>query len=94
MTKELTMFYMDGCPYCRQAEKAIEELKRSNIAYQNVTINHINENRSPEIADQYDYYYVPTFFLRKEKLYEARPGESYTECKANVKNCFERALQG
>lgn len=30
----------------------------------------INEKEYPEIADTYDYYYVPTFYLDGKKVHE------------------------
>ncbi|MBF1027700.1 MAG: glutaredoxin, partial [Lachnospiraceae bacterium] len=54
--KELTWFYMKGCPYCAQAGRALEELKKGNPSYENVSIHQIDENAEPETADKYDYY--------------------------------------
>ena len=31
----------------------------------------IEENQHPDIADQYDYYYVPTFYVDCVKVHEA-----------------------
>jgi len=90
--KELTLFYMNGCPYCRNAKKAETELRSENAAYRDVTITWINEVSESALADTYDYYYVPSVYLGREKLYEAHPGESYTDCKDMMARCFEKAL--
>ncbi len=90
--KEITYFYMNGCPYCRQAEEAIRELKKDHKELADVAIRRINENEHPEIADKYDYYYVPTMYIGGEKLYEAHPGESYKECKAKVQSVMEASI--
>ena len=33
----------------------------------------MDEAAQPEIADAYAYYYVPSFFLGREKLFEGVP---------------------
>ena len=43
---------------------------RENPEFSEITINRIDERKNPEIADRYDYYYVPTFYLGDEKLHE------------------------
>lgn len=91
--KKVTWFVMNGCPYCRQSLKALKELKEGNEAYRAVEVEQINESEDPELADQYDYYYVPAMFIGKEKLYEAHPGESYEECRDNVKKVLDAALE-
>ena len=90
--KKVMAFRLDGCPYCRQAIKAVEELSAENEKYASVSIEWIEENEHPEISAKYDYYYVPTFFVDGVKVYEARRGESYEECRENVKRVFEKAL--
>ena len=90
--KKVMAFRLDGCPYCRQAIKAVEELSAENEKYASVSIEWIEENKHPEISAKYDYYYVPTFFVDGVKVYEARRGESYEECRENVKRVFEKAL--
>ena len=88
----LKLFYLTNCPYCRQAFRAMEELYEENPSWRSLSIEKIEESREPAIADSYDYYYVPTIFLENEKLYEAHPGESYIECKENLRKVFERVI--
>ena len=38
------------------------------------------------------YFRVPTMFVDDVKLYEAHPGESYEECRENVRRVLEEAL--
>ncbi|MBR2672593.1 MAG: thioredoxin family protein [Oscillospiraceae bacterium] len=89
----IKMFYLSGCPYCRQAFKAIEELKAEDPKFGPVAIEMIEESEDPVTADAYDYYYVPTMFIGDEKLYEAHRGETYEECKENVRRVFEAELK-
>lgn len=90
--KGLTIFHMTGCPYCRKARQALDELREENPAYRGVSIEWIEENEQPEVADRYDYYSVPSIFRGTEKLYEARPTDPYEFIKENVKRALDAAL--
>ncbi len=90
--KKIIAFRLNGCPYCRQAVKAIEELSAENEKYASVSVEWVEENEHPEISAKYDYYYVPAFFVDGVKVYEARRGESYEECRENVRRVFDEAL--
>ena len=89
--KKILAFYIDGCPYCRQARRAVDELTNES-QYADVQIEWVNENQHPEISERYDYYYVPTMFVDDVKIYEAKRGESYEECRENVKRVFDSSL--
>ncbi|MDR3553108.1 MAG: thioredoxin family protein [Clostridia bacterium] len=71
--KKITMFTMEACPFCRQALGMIETLRAENPAYADVEIEMIDEVEHPDIADRYDYWYVPTFYVGGEKLHEGVP---------------------
>ncbi len=90
--EKITYFYIDGCPYCKNADKAIAELYTENDLYKNIKIERIEENRHPEIAAKYDYYAVPCMFVKDVKKYEAHLFEPYGECKANIKKIFDEIL--
>ena len=70
--KELLFFYMNGCPHCRKAETYLSELMKEK-KYANVKIRRVEERKEKELADSYDYWYVPSFFLGKDKLHEGTP---------------------
>ena len=89
--KKITFFYMNGCPYCRNANIAIEELIQENPEYADIEIERIDEQNPPAGIGGYDYYYVPSMFIGKEKIYEAQPGQKYDEIKEHVREVFERA---
>ena len=89
--KKILAFYIDGCPYCKQARKAVDELT-NETQYAGVQIEWVNENQHPEISERYDYYYVPTMFVNDVKIYEAKRGETYEECRENVKHVFDSSL--
>ena len=90
--KKVTFFYLPGCPYCKNANMAIEELIRENPAYGAIEIERINEQDPPGGISGYNYYYVPSMFIGKEKIYEANPSQTYEDIKASVKEVFEKAL--
>ncbi|MBQ7219360.1 MAG: thioredoxin family protein [Synergistaceae bacterium] len=90
--KKVLAFRLEGCPYCRQAMNAVKELAAENEKYAAVVIEWVEENEHPEISAKYDYFRVPTMFVDDVKLYEAHPGESYEECRENVRRVLEEAL--
>ena len=71
--KEITYFYLKSCPYCRQADRMIEDLLKKEPVFSQVPIRKIEEQEHAEIADQYDYYFVPCLYIGKEKLMEGVP---------------------
>ena len=89
----LTVFYLDGCPYCRMGRRAAEELEKENAAYAAVAIDWIEENAHPEISDRYDYYRVPAIFCGEEKLYEASPAHSYDDIRENIRLAFDTMIR-
>ena len=90
---EITIFEQAFCPYCRKARKALEALKAENPVYAEITVRWIDENRQRGLADQYDYWYVPSVYMGEEKLYEADPSEGYDEIRANLRAALDRALE-
>jgi hypothetical protein len=47
----------------------IDALKKQE-AYKEIEIEMIEESEQADLADQYDYYYVPTFYVDGEKVHE------------------------
>lgn len=86
MMKTVNMFITDWCPYCKQALNWMEELKKENSKYASVEVKVIDEESQPEIAKQYDYYYVPTYYVGETKVHEGVPS------KDTIKNVFEQAM--
>ena len=91
--KELTMFYLNDCGYCTKARQALDELFAENPAYRQIPLTRIEESRQPELADQYDYYAVPSFFVDGKKIFEARLFMSYEDIKAGTKAALDAALE-
>jgi glutaredoxin len=85
--KELTYFRLSYCPYCRRANNWLEELKRENPEYSRIPVRIIDEEQEPRIADSYDYWYVPCFYIEDEKLHEG------SATKEDIKKVLEKALE-
>ena len=91
-SNKITYFYMSGCPYCRNAEIAIEELIKENPSYKEIEIERINETLHPFKVRNYDYYYVPCMFIGDSKAYEANPSQGYDDIKASIKEVFDQVI--
>lgn len=87
---QLTIFVMQGCPYCRNAQRAVEELTAGG-AYPEVAVEWIDENEQPEVAERYDYYYVPSVYAGEEKLYECDPSHDYGTIREHLRQAFDGA---
>ena len=91
--KKVPYFHLATCPYCKQADRAIEELIAEHPEYAAVEFERINEYEHPEIADQYDYQCNPCMFIGKEKIYESHLFEKADECRMHVEEVLKRALE-
>ena len=68
--KPVIMFVTEWCPYCKKALGWMENIKRQNPEYANIEIKIIDEELEPDIANQYNYYYVPTYYVDGIKVHE------------------------
>ena len=91
--KKLTIFYLEGCPYCRDAARAVKELRAEAPGFLTVQIEWIEERRNAKIADRYDYYNVPSIFFGDVKLYECKHGDDYGTIKQQVKRAVAFAVR-
>ena len=66
--KQVKAFILTGCPYCKKARLAYNELCENNASYREVPVDWILEDQQPDIADQYDYYYTPTLTSRTSMI--------------------------
>ena len=85
--KRIQLFYLKNCPFCKKAFRYIEEAKAAHPELQSLQIELIEESEEPALADQYDYYYVPTFYIDGEKVHE---GGIYPE---EVEPLLRKALE-
>lgn len=84
--KPVLMFIQKSCPHSRRALQWMEELKQENPDYQQVDITVIDEREERQLADKYDYFYVPTYYVGGVKAYEG------TRSKEIVRIVLEKAL--
>ena len=81
---ELLMFFQPGCPYCKMADRLLEELRRERPEYAMAPIRRVNELTERAFADSYDYWNVPCFFAGDKKLYETKSGTGETEMRREL----------
>ena len=63
-----------------------ESILKENEEYKDVKIQMINENKEVELANSFDYYYVPTFYVGDKKIHEGVP------TKEKIERVFKEAL--
>ncbi len=85
--KDVKLFYLKNCPFCKKAISYIESLKAQHEELAQVDIEMIEESEQKELADSFDYYYVPTFYVADEKVHE---GGIYPE---EVEEILRKALE-
>ena len=84
--KPVVMFMMESCPHCKRARKWMDELTSENPVYKNLKIQMIDETKDPEVADKFDYYLVPTYYVDGEKVHEGVASRDI------IKQVFDTAL--
>lgn len=85
--KPVKLFYLRNCPYCRRAERYIDEARSAHPELEAVGIEAIEESEQPDVAARYDYYYVPTFYVGGVKVHEG--GISAAEVEAVLRRALE-----
>ena len=85
--KSVKLFYLKNCPFCKKALRYIEELQAEHAELAAVEIEMIEESERPDMADKFDYYYVPTFYVDGVKEHE---GGIYPE---EVERILRKALE-
>lgn len=68
--EKIKLFYQPHCPFCKRAFAFIDELIAENPQFAYIEIERIDELLHPDYADQFDYYYVPTFYVGGRKAHE------------------------
>ncbi|MGI5856300.1 MAG: thioredoxin family protein [Candidatus Merdivicinus sp.] len=77
--KEVLLFVMAGCPYCREALQWQEDLMEKEPAFRSIPLRIIDETKEPDFANRFDYYYVPTYYVDGKKLHEGAATEKIVE---------------
>ena len=84
----MKLFILQHCPHCERALKWMNELYQENNLYKTINIDIIDEEKESELANEYDYYYVPSFFDGNKKLHEG------VASKEIIKKIFDDYLEG
>ena len=85
---KITLFVMESCPHCKRALRIMDALFAENADYLSLEIEKIDENVHPEIANKYDYYYVPAFYIGDSKQHEGAVNPDI------VRRVLDTALEG
>ncbi|MDR0649595.1 MAG: thioredoxin family protein [Synergistaceae bacterium] len=85
--KEIKFFMMSSCPHCKKAIEMMDEILAAHPEYKEIPFKQVDERLDPEYAAEFDYYYVPTFYVGDEKLHEGVPS------KQAVMNVFVKAYE-
>ena len=67
--KKIQLFYLEYCPHCKKTRADLNELLKEE-QFSGLSIEMIEESVQKELADQYDYYYVPCFYVDGIKVKE------------------------
>ncbi len=68
--KKIMFFELKFCGYCRRARKYLDAVLTDHPEFQVIEIEYIDESAQRERARQYDYFYVPTFYVDEVKVHE------------------------
>jgi len=86
--KKITYFKLPLCPFCVAANRWVSEVIKENPQYEHIELEVIDENRNRKLANQYDYYFVPCFYVGDEKLHEGAASKEIVE------RVFKAAYEG
>ncbi len=67
---EITLFVLPGCPHCRLALDVQEQLLQEHPQWREIPLRVVDEDREADYAAQFDYYYVPCYYVDGVKVHE------------------------
>lgn len=85
--KPITFFHLPYCPHCLRARQLMAQVYKAHPEYRAIPLREVNELKEAELADSYDYYLVPAFFVGNKKIHEGKV--TYDQIKA----VFDAALR-
>lgn len=85
--KPVLMFVTEWCPYCKKALNWMDDIKKQNPAFTDIEIKIIDEELQPDVAKQYTYYYVPTYYVDGIKVHEGAASKDI------INKVFEAAIK-
>lgn len=77
--KKILYFKLPLCMYCNETNRWINEVMYEHPEYSDIEIEVIDESRNRKLAREYDYYFVPTFFVDNEKIHEGAASKEIVE---------------
>ena len=86
--KEITLFLLNNCPHCKLALRLQEELLAEHPEWKDIPVKMVDEAKEAALADTYDYYYVPTYYVDGKKVHEGHAE------KHDVEQVFRLAAEG
>lgn len=84
--KRVRMFVASWCPHCTVAKNMVDELKSENPQISDLKIEMIDIDNEKDKLVGLDFYYVPTFYVDDDKVFEGVPK------KEAIKELLENAL--
>ena len=86
--KEIQLFILKGCPHCKLALAYQQELLAERPQWREVPLRIVDESRERAFADEHDYYYVPTWYVDGQKVFEGHAE------KPDVERVLRQAAEG
>lgn len=81
------MFVQKGCPHCKRALKWHEVMfTKLHPEWADIPLRIVDEEEEKALADTYDYYYVPSYYIEGEKVHEGPVTQQ------DVERIFETAM--
>ncbi len=77
--KEVMLFVLKNCPYCVEALRWQDELMQQYPELQKIPIRVVDERKEAALAESYDYYYVPCYFVGGVKMHEGAASREKVE---------------
>lgn len=68
--KDVLLFKLAGCPHCKLALKMQEALFQEHPEWREIPLKIVDEAEEAELANSFDYYYVPTYYVNGKKVHE------------------------
>ena len=85
--KKIQLFILRNCPFCVQALDWQNKILNENPHFKEIPIEIIDESEQYDLANSYDYYYVPTYYVGEEKVHEG------VATREKIESVFELAYQ-
>lgn len=68
--KHIVFFETSWCPHCHLANRFQQELLAEHPEWKSIPFTAVDEERDTPPPGDYDYYYVPTYYVGGVKIHE------------------------